>query len=88
VLVALTKVDEYDPSVAASLPRVFSSAPIRNLISQVGSCTVASLHDFTETISATHSCCSSEVSLHNSHCFNVTSVYAAVLHRAIEVSVS
>jgi hypothetical protein len=33
--VALTKVDEYDPSVAASLPRIFSSAPIRSLISQV-----------------------------------------------------
>jgi hypothetical protein len=35
VLVALTKVDEYDPSVAASLPRVFFSAPICTLISQV-----------------------------------------------------
>jgi hypothetical protein len=39
--VALTKVDEYDPSVAASLPRVFSSAPIRNLISRVGPPAVA-----------------------------------------------
>jgi hypothetical protein len=36
VLVALTKVDEYDPSVAASLPRVFSSALVCTLISQVG----------------------------------------------------
>ena len=35
MLVALTKVDEYDPAVATCLPRVFSSAPIRNLISQV-----------------------------------------------------
>jgi hypothetical protein len=36
VLVALTKVDEYDPSVAASLPNVFCSDCIRNLISLVG----------------------------------------------------
>jgi hypothetical protein len=44
VLVALTKVDEYDPSVAASLPRVFSSAPIRSLISQVGLLLAVLLH--------------------------------------------